>query len=210
MHLSSLEFNAFLNDMAQNFSWKRAYACPCVSPMTGGAEPNCPHCFGKGRTWDATATLGLAAIVGRNNLKKFGDFGLFDVSDTMLSIPSDSPLWAIGEYDRVIALNRSEPFSINLVSGINDVIRKPVAEITRVSWINSVGAMVEGSIPTVLSNGLLQWSGLTPPEQTTYSVTGRAIPEYFVYMDLPFDRPHHAGEPLPRRVVLRRFDLFGR
>ncbi|MCK7579808.1 MAG: hypothetical protein MZV65_31715 [Chromatiales bacterium] len=44
----------------------------------------------------------------------------------------------------------------------------------------------------------------------TYTLAGRAYPEYFCYGDFPQDRAHHHGEPLPRKVVLRKFDLFGR
>lgn len=210
MKLSAGNFNKFLNAVGQEFAWRRAYACPCVNPMTGGANTNCLYCHGKGKTWDETATNGMAGVVSRNNLKKFSDFGMFDPSDVMLSIPSDSVLWDIGQYDRVSALNRSEPFSINLVYGVNEVIRYPLVSIERVSWINNDGALVLGDIPTISPAGEIIWGSSPPPEQTTYSITGRWIPEYFVYIDLPYDRPEHAGEPLPRRVIIRKFDLFGR
>jgi len=41
-------------------------------------------------------------------------------------------------------------------------------------------------------------------------LTGRRRQEYFVYAEMPFDRPIHYGLTLPRRVVIRRFDLYGK
>ena len=211
MQLSPANFNRHLNSIGQQFIWRKAYGCPCVDPNTGGALPSCQHCFGKGRIWDADVTPGVAGIVGRNNFKKYADFGVFDPSDTMLSIPSDSPLYSIGQFDRVSAVNRTEPFDINLIYGVNDKIQYTVVSIDRISWIGANGALVIGQIPTISDNGVIQWdSANTPPEMASYSVSGRWHPEYFVYIDLPFDRPFHHGAALPRRVVLRRFDLFGR
>ena len=43
-----------------------------------------------------------------------------------------------------------------------------------------------------------------------YSMTGRRLPEYICYHDFPQDRAHHSGARLPRKVVLRKFDLLGR
>ena len=35
------------------------------------------------------------------------------------------------------------------------------------------------------------------------------MPEYYCFQEIPIDRPEHSGAALPRRVALRRFDLFG-
>lgn len=194
--------------MGQNFAWRRAHACPCVNPNSGQAKPNCPYCLGKGRYWD-DPVVGAAGIVGRDQMQQFAQFGIWDAGDIMLSIPSDSPLYAIGPFDRVAALNRSEPFSIAFVRGVNDVIRFPVIGIESVSWFDGT-RLVTATDVTAQADGTLVFASDKPAQGTTYSVTGRRTPEFFVYQELPADRPMHYGQPLPRRVVLRRFDLYGR
>lgn len=210
MRLSPVDFNSFLNQMGQIFGWRKAYACPCINQHSGAPKPNCPHCSGKGRLWDVSIE-GLSGITGREAMKEFATFGVLDAGDIMLSIPSDSPLYAMGQYDRVLAKNRSEPFSLNFVRGQNDLIRFPVLSIERVFWLDDANVIHEAApLPTVGATGIIAWGASAPPLGETYSVTGRRTPEFFCYQELPFDRPHHAGEPLPRRVVLRRFDLYGR
>lgn len=209
MRLSPDGFNRLLNQMGQAFSWRRAYACPCVNPNSGSARTNCPNCAGKGRLW-VDPVEGLAGTVSRDQMKNFASFGLWDAGDIMLSIPSDSPLYDMGQFDRVLAINRTEPFSLNLVRGVNDLIRFPILSIERVFWMDKTDALVDIAGVEVLPDGRLQWGDVAPPINTTYSVTGRRRPEYFCYMEIPSDRPMHQGAPLPRRVTLRRFDLFGR
>ena len=208
MRLSPRRFNRLLNHMGQEFAWRKAYACPCVNPHSGAATHNCPHCAGKGRLW-AGAVTGKAGIVGRDQMKNFAVFGMWDAGDIMLSIPSDSPLYGIGQFDRVVAVNRSEPFSMNLVRGQNDLIRFKPLEIERVFWLAN-NQIVDADPVSLLPDGRLLWGAVAPPMGVAYSVTGRRVPEYFCYQELPADRPMHFGEPLPRRVTMRRFDLFGR
>lgn len=208
MRFSARAFNSFLNGVGQDFSWRKAFACPCVNPNSMQASPTCPVCNGKGRSWESAVT-GRAGVAGRESMKQWAQFGLWDAGDVMLSLPSDSPLYDMGQFDRVLMLNRTEPFSINMIRGMNDIIRFPVVSVDRVFWIVG-GAIVEGALPTVLPNGVLDWGASAPPMATNYSLTGRRVPEYFVYQDLPMDRPHHAGMRLPRKVVIRRFDLYGR
>ena len=57
---------------------------------------------------------------------------------------------------------------------------------------------------------LLANAAPVPAFGQNYSLTGRYFPEYFVWVDLVQTRHHHDGFDLPRHVVLRRFDLFGR
>jgi hypothetical protein len=85
-----------------------------------------------------------------------------------------------------------------------------IIAIERVFWIGSGDVLVEGNIPAIGADGTLTWADGAPPPNTTYSITGRRRPEFFCFNEIPADRPLHFGEPLPRRVVLRRFDLFGR
>ena len=208
MRLSPAAFNSFLGQMGQSFAWRRSYACPCINKNSGQANPKCPHCSGKGRLW-AGAVVGDAGIMSRSRMREFAAFGIWDQDDIMLSIPSNSPLYAMGQFDRIAALNRSEPFSANLIRGLNDTLRFPVLSVDRVFWLNGEHIR-DVALPVVNEDGSLTWADGAPPAGATFSLTGRRTPEYFVYQELPTDRPLHFGEPLPRRVTLRRFDLFGR
>jgi hypothetical protein len=210
MRLSAAKFNGLLHGVGQAFLWRRGYACPCITPGSGQPKVSCAHCHGKGRFWAATATDGVAGVGSRDALKKQADFGIWDAGDMLLSIPSDSSLYAMGQYDRLLSVNKTEPFSMNLVYGVNDVLRFAPVSIERVTWLDGGNNLVDGDIPTISADGTLVWGASSPPAKTTYSLTGRRHPEYFVYHELPTDRPHHQGEPLPRRVVVRVFDLFGK
>lgn len=208
LRLSPKKFNKFLNGIGQEFTWAKSFSCPCTNPQSGAPRRDCPQCDGKGRLWDSPIDA-KAGVVSRSQLKKFAEFGIWDEGDIVLSIPSDSELYAIGQFDQVATKNRTEPFSVNIINGFANTLRFKPESIDRVTWLDGDDLIV-GSIPTINQNGALAWSGLTPPQGVTYAITGRRFPVYFCYMDLPLDRPYHSGEDLPRRVVLRRFDLFGR
>ena len=208
MRFTPQKFNRMLNNRAQSFLFSKGYACPCLNQNSGQPLYNCQHCSGKGRVWDG-ATKGLAAVVGRDVIKKQADFGQWDAGDMMLSIPSDSPLYDMGLYDRLVAVDKSEPFSMIFVAGVNEAMRFVPVSIDRVFWQDINLDFVYGDIPTIKSDGTLQWGAINPPAKTTYSLTGRRRPEYFCYNENPLDRPHHQGADLPRVVSVRRFDLFG-
>lgn len=211
MILSSAEFNAHLRHMGQDVLWRRAYACPCVNPRSGAAVLDCPHCFGKGRLWDAPEDSRIG-VSGRDVQRTWATFGQYEAGDEVVIIGSDQAAYAIGPYDRIVSLNRTEPFSVNLTRGVNETVQFAVASVDRVMHFvdGSLATLIEDDLPTVDGDGVVNWGGGGPPAATTYSITGRRMAEFFVFRDMPFDRPHHAGEPLPRRVVLRRFDLFNR
>ncbi|MBT3196983.1 MAG: hypothetical protein HN842_05230 [Gammaproteobacteria bacterium] len=208
MRFSPRKFNNMINNVAQNVSWRKAYACPCVNPQSSAADPECRHCGGKGNIWD-DAVDGTAALTERDTLRQWKEFGQMDAGDLVLVLASDSALYEIGRSDRVVMQDRTEPFSINLLSGRRDQLRLPVVSIDRLFWLLPNGDISDGEIPKILDNGIIEHE-FPPPIGTTYSVTGRQHPEYFVWMSLPTDRPHHKGSRLPRRVVLRKWDLYGR
>lgn len=198
-----------LGQIGETFSWRRAFACPCVSRNSGQPNSACVHCAGKGRLWGG-AVAGEAGTVSRSKMRDLAPFGMFDQDDIMLSIPSNSPLYEMGQYDRIAALNKSEPFSQNVVRGLNDVLRFDVLSVDRVFYYNAQDVQTEIALPTVNADGTIVWEVESPPAGVTYSITGRRIPEYYCYMEIPTDRPMQFGDRLPRRVTLRRFDLYGR
>lgn len=212
MQLDPAAFNEFLANMGQSAAWRRSYACPCVTPASGSAKPSCPHCHGKGRLWDGPVD-GILALSGQRAQKQWADFGLYEAGDVVLTLPSDSPIYAAGQFDRIVLMDSSVPFTTNLIrGGQGETLKTPCLTIDRVFWITAQNALVEGGIPTLQTDGTLYWPdpASAPPAGMTYSISGRARPEYYVYMELPSDRAHHGGAALPRKVAARKFDLFGR
>lgn len=210
MQLSPAKFNAFLNAIGQDIRWSKAYLCPCTNPNSGASKPSCPVCGGKGRYWEA----GIVTRVGvpsQTVQRQWMMFGRYDAGDMVVTLPSDSPAYNMGEFDRVVALNGDDVFQLPLVHGVNDVIRLPVLSITRCFWLDPTGStVIEGGLPSVGAGGALTWASGEPPAATQYTVCGTRLSEYFCYMALPSDRGEHGGLPLPKKVVLKKFDLLGR
>jgi len=202
-------FNAHLADMGQDFLWRRSSMCPCVNQNSGAAKHNCQYCSGKGRSW-APGVAVKAGMASEKVLRQWAQFGRWESGDAVLSVPENSPLYNAGQFDRVTMLNATDRFSLVLIRGQNDKIHFPVKHVDRVFWINSSDAIVEGGNAAVDSGGNLSWVSGAPPVGTQYSITGERFSEYFMYDDIPGDRNHHYGSRLPRKMVIRRFDLFGR
>ena len=145
--------------------------------------------------------------------REFASFGTWESGDVILTLPSDSAVYAAGERDRVVMMNSSEPFSTTLTRGSQDRLKFPVLQVDRVFYLPTLESpLVLLPVPPVAADGTLLWADApaAPPAGAQYSVTGRRHQEYYVFTDLPQDRAHFGGAPLPRRVQMRRFDLFGR
>jgi hypothetical protein len=206
MHLDPAAFNNLLNDIGQSVAWRQASACPCRAPRSGAADPSCPQCHGLGWWWSGPVT-GILALSGQKVQREWAQFGMWQSGDQVVSLPSDSAAYAMGPFDRVIMLQSTVPFSVVLRPG--EGLRKAIAELTSASWFSD-GAMTLIYDPLLGADGRPVMTGITPPADAQLAVNGREHPEFFVYQEIPQDRAHHGGLPLPRRVVLRRFDLFGR
>lgn len=209
MRFSTALFNAHLDDMGQNFLWRKASMCPCINPQSGAAKHNCPLCSGKGRSWSPPVQA-KAGMASQRVLRAWAQFGQWESGDTVLSVPENSPLYDAGQFDRVTMLNATDRFNVVLTRGSNDKLHFPVRAIDRVYWIGASDTVVEGGIPLINSAGNFDWPDNAPPTGTQYSVSGERFAEYFMWDDMPGDRNHHYGERLPRKLVLRKFDLFGR
>lgn len=202
-------FNRHLAMIGQGYAWRKSYACPCVNPDSGAARHNCLQCSGRGRIW-ADAVEGVAGMAGAKTQREWVQFGVYESGDVVVTIPSDTPLYGMGPFDRVRALHSTEQFSLQLVRGEGDRLRFAVKAITRVFWLDEDEAVVEGGIPTVSGTGALTWASGAPPAGTQYSISGERFQEYYCFGMLPSNREEHQGAKLPKRVVLRRWDLFGR
>lgn len=210
MRLDPVKFSFMLNDLGQSFVLQRSASCPCLDVASGTPKPNCRQCKGIGWIYGAPIT-GNSGVAGQKIQREWALFGLWQSGDVVLTIPSDSPLYNMGPYDKVVMFNSSEPVSFVRKRGIDDLQIVPWVSIDRVFWLTGPNqTLVEGTIPKIADSGALTWSGTVPPAGAQYSITGRRHPSYFMFHDLMQDRSHHFGETLPRRVVLRKIDLLGR
>lgn len=212
MFLSPVAFNRHIRHMGQMVSWRRSYQCPCINEFSGAAEASCPLCNGKGYQWSATAVPGVVGVTSQVNKKQWAQFGNWEDGDMLLTVGSDSPVYDISRFDRLLLLNSTDRFSRVLVRG-DDVekINVPVVSIDRVFWLNQAkNAVIEGDVPTVADDGSIVWGSNSPDPGTQYSITGTCYTEYYVYDMMPSDRNEHSGLLLPRKCQLKNFDLFGR
>lgn len=211
MRLSPAAFNAHLANMGQKFMWSKSFVCPNVNPDSGAAIPNCPICFGRGRFWPNTVAA-TAGVASQKVQQAWAQFGTYESGDTVLSVPENSPIYDAGQFDRLLAINTEEQFSIRLFSGEEDRLFGTIISISRVFWLSlDDTTIIDGVIPAIDSNGNLTWpTGGGPPDDTSYSVSGSRRQEFFIFMDYPANRFEHMGARLPKRLVARRFDLFGR
>lgn len=217
MRLQPAAFDAFLAGPAgigQEFLWRPASACPCVHPHSGAANPKCPHCGGKGRLWGEPIEC-RAGMTQQQISKEWAALGQYEAGDATLTVPQSSPMYEAGQFDRITMLNSTDRFSLPLTRGAPDErLYFKVVRITRVFWFtgdDGAGQIVEGALPAVTLNGSLVWPAAgAPPAGKQYSITGERFAEYYVYQNLPSDRAEHFGARLPKKLRVRRFDLFGR
>lgn len=212
MRLNRARFNRHVRHMGQDASWAPAYRCACWTPETGGADPRCPLCLKRGWVYgEAKAT-----VVGSQQQKsqaQWAQTGMWEEGDVVITVPEDSPMWDGGQYDRVILLNTEEKFSATLTRGGPDdnLSLYSVVSVDRVFWRHpQTQSLVEGGIPTVAEDGALTWSDRAPLPGTKYSITGSRHVEYYVFGNFPSNRNIHQGVRLPKRVVLRRWDVSNR
>lgn len=211
MKFSRVAFNRHLNNMGQKVLWRQSFACSCMDPTNGAPDPKCKLCVGKGRIWEPPVET-VTGIASQKTVVQWANLGLYEAGDMVLSIPENSPLWDAGQFDRVTMLNGTDVFSMALIHGAPSERLSFVPQaITRVFWKHpQTGAMVKGGIPTVGASGRLTWTTGEPPAGVGYSISGTRNSEYFMLGELPSNRNEHQGMRLPKRVVLRKWDLFGR
>jgi hypothetical protein len=212
MRFNPAKFDEFLGGIGQSVDWRRSYACACVNPGSGQPDPKHALCSGKGRLWDDPVAT-ITGVASQKVQMQWAQMGMWEAGDMVLSIPQASPLYDAGAFDRVTALNSTDVFSQPLVRGApTERLIFKAASITRCFWLHpQTRLIIEGGLPVVSATGTLSWpNGGEPPPGMTYSLTGTKYSEYFVFTDMPSDRNQHGGMRLPRRVVARKWDLFGR
>jgi len=215
MLLNPADFNQFLtgtSGVGQTIDWRRAELCACARPDSGAANPHCIICDGRGRFWPHPPIRTRAGISSQETTREWATFGQFEAGDALVIIPENSSMYEAGHFDRLTMLNATDRFALSLLRGERDRIHIHTQTITNVFWIDPVtGLNVHGTIPTIDAAGNLSWpAGGGPPHGRVYTVTGTRFNEYFVWHALTSDHAHHFGARLPRTLIARRFDLFGR
>jgi hypothetical protein len=201
-------FDRALNGaLGQKLGWRKAFSCPCVSANSGAAAPACSICAGKGTYWQAEI-VGTCGLSNQSQGKSFAQFGEWQPGDALLTIPETAPFYLAGQYDRFRALGSIERFSTALTPGLNDKLLGTIVAIDSVQWVVN-NALVQGAIPTVNADGSLTFATGAPPANTSYVVNGTKSVEFFAYLALPASR-NVGVSGLPRKLPIRRFDLFGR
>lgn len=213
MRFSPSRFNRHLANMGQQLLWRRSYGCACVNPDSGAPDPKHALCGGKGRIWDQGIPM-VCGVTKQFVTQEMVDSGVFDAGDLTVTVPESTPMWDLaGRFDRIVLLNSTDVFSQPLRRGhVSERLLFPVEKVTRCFWLSqTTRQIVDGSLPVVAADGTLSWpNGGEPPMGFTYSLTGTRYDEYFVFDQLPSDRNEHSGMRLPKRMQLRKWDMFGR
>ena len=212
MYLSPQRFNRWLLKIGQQLIWRRSYACACVNPTSGAADPKHQLCNGKGRLWAAGVET-VAGVVHQASDASMIQSGQFDAGDMLMSVPENSPMWDMGRFDRVLMKNSTDVFSLPLKRGApNERVTFTVKSLIRAFKLDPVTRLdVDLPLPVIDVNGFVTWPNNDGPQDgETYSLTGERYDEYYVFRNYPSDRGEHSGARLPKRVQLRLFDLFNR
>lgn len=213
MEFSPAKFDRHFEKFGQDLLWWPSFSCSCTNPDTGSPDPTCRLCMKKGRIWEAPVPT-VCAAASQKTQAEWANLGLWEAGDMVVSIPQSSAMWdTCGQYDRVTMLNATDRFSMSLRRGApnENLSRFRVVSVDRVFWRHATTqALVEGGIPAVATDGTLSWADRAPPLGTPYSISGLKNLEYFVWGDFPSNRNMHRGKRLPKRVILRRWDLMGR
>lgn len=213
MRLNPARFNRHLKNIGQQVGWRRSYACACADPVSGAPDAKHVLCGGKGRLWDAPIDS-VCGVAKQEVNPEQAALGVYDTGDMTMTVGSDSPIWAnAGRYDRIILWNSTDVFSQPFQRGAaSERVLFTVENITRCFWLSADRlSTVEGGIPVIGGDGRLTWpNGGEPPLGTKYSLTGTRFDEYFIIDSLPSDRNEHSGAQLPKRIQMRKWDLFGR
>lgn len=215
MRLSPERFNGLLANLGQNVLWRRAQLCPCRDSYSDAARQGCPVCAGKGLFWGEPQPARVA-LSGMKVQQQWAAFGAYEQGDVVITLPSDSPVYALADGDRVLFSDSTIGFTQIFRHGADDdPLPFAVHSIERVFWLDPDGEItLDGDIPVVDADNRLRWTRANPVKPTAgqqYSMIGRKNTEYFVALSsLVQDRAHHQGAKLPRKCVLRPWDLYGR
>ncbi len=200
-----------LGEMGQQVLWRPATLCPCQAEYSSSPDVNCPNCHGRGVVW-GKAIPAHTGTAGQSTSRKYASYGRFEDGDVVWTIPSNSPMWDCGEFDRVIMTQSSLPFSRNLTRDGTEKVSLSVISVDRCVWRRpGDNLLIDAGLPRIdPDTNEVSWvdQGSAPDPGAQYSISGRYRPEYFIFGSLPRDRAHYQGLDRPRLVIARKFELF--
>ncbi|UIS74629.1 hypothetical protein [Morganella phage Mecenats66] len=207
-------FNSHLDNIGQEFLWRKALMCPCQQANSLSADPECKNCHGIGYTWDSPVLI-TSGAAGEKMQSKWIDMGYYEQGDLVMTVPENNILWDQGgRYDRLTAINSTHRLQRVLIRGsrVGESLMKDVKSVSAVRWLNSDGVLVNGDLPAVTEDGGIDFTGVEvqPVPGSRYTIEFDAYSEYFLYQDDFRVRNEHAGMRLPKMIVIRRYDLLNR
>jgi hypothetical protein len=150
--------------------------------------------------------------------QQFAQFGEWEQGDMIATVPARDvcgtvqEIYGIGDMDRVTLLDSVIRRNFVGTRGQQDVLLGRVVRIVMDAFYLDSGSPVplaEG-IDFRVTGNVVEWLRGTTPDGTAYSLRYIACPECFVWKTLEQPRAHDLGLALPKKVILRSFDLFGR
>lgn len=212
MRLNPGAFDGFLSGIGQRVAWRRSYACACANPDSGAPDPKHALCNGKGRLWvDPIETV--VGVTRQQVNAETAASGMYENGDMTVTIPQNSPMWECGRFDRIMLLNSTDIFSKPMTRGApNERLLFSVESLVRAFVLDPITRVdVDIPLPVVDANGNVSWPANNGPAPgVKYSLTGVKYDEYFIFTQYPSDRNEHSGARLPKRLMARAWDLFGR
>jgi len=211
MRLNPTAFNTFINKIGQDVLWRKSLRCPCRNKRSGSPNPDCLVCYGLGYTYESPVS-GIIGTSGMSIQRAWSSMGLYESGDQVITIGNDSPLYGVSNGDRVLLINSSIPFEVNLDHTGTEIFPysfESIQSIAKVFWISG-SSYAYSTIAINSTTNRVEWTANEPSINTQYTVLGRRNPEYYAYMDYPVDRSHFHGLPLPRRIVLRNYEVARR
>ena len=202
--------NTMLSNLGQMAHWQQAQLCPCRSATSGGPNVKDPVCAGTGYLWSNPISCKIA-LEGMNTGREFAMTTGWEKGDIMATLPSNSPAYQAGEYDRLTLIQSSIRINHLLTRGGNDYLRyrSPIDIVEVFAIVGGQKRVLTPNVDFSLIGHAISWNTNVIPVGTQYSILYTAHPEYFVFKELVMDRPH-GGRALPRKVHLRLMELFGR
>ena len=150
--------------------------------------------------------------------KQFAQFGEWDKGDMIATIPARDvhgallDVYQIGEFDRMTLADSVVRRSFLGVRGERDRFpERTIRAVTDAFGLQGgVQVPLEDGIDFRVTGNTVEWLSDTLAAGDGYSLRYVVSPEYFVWTTLEQPRAHDLGKALPKKVVLRLFDLFGR
>ena len=157
-------------------------------------------------------------VSGVTFTKQFAQFGEWDRRDMIATVPARDAsgalleIYGIGDFDRVTLVDSVVRQSFVGQRGQADTVpERTIRAVTDAFGLhNGAKVPLEDGTDFRVTGNTVEWLSSALAVGEGYTLRYVASPEYFVWTSIEQPRAHDLGKALPKRVVLRSFDLFGR